>query len=110
MSVFSQTAERFVVVGQPATTDGALEEGLEAQMRSAWISLFDAIKAAGYEKCHLVKTTVCVTEGGQHKLYRAIRDRMMRGHTAPSAYLHVSNLDAPAHLVQIEGEVVRSGS
>ena len=100
-------AERRVVRGQPAKADGAPEEGMEAQMQRAWIDLFDAIKAAGYEKRDLVKTTVCVTEGGHLKLFRAVRDRMMRGHLAASAYLHVGGLAAPAHLVEIEGELVR---
>ncbi len=100
-------AERRVVLGQPAKHDGAPEEGMEAQMRRAWIDLFDAIKAAGYEKRHLVKTTVCVTEGGHLKLFRAVRDRMMCGHVAASAYLHVGGLGAPTHLVEIEGELVR---
>jgi enamine deaminase RidA (YjgF/YER057c/UK114 family) len=103
----SPTAERYVVRGQPAKQDGAPEEGMEAQMRRAWIDLFDAIKAAGYEKRHLVKTTVCVTEGGHLQLFRAMRDRMMRGHVAASAYLHVAGFGAPSHLVEIEGELVR---
>jgi 2-iminobutanoate/2-iminopropanoate deaminase len=100
-------AERRVVRGQPAKADGAPEEGMEAQMQRAWIDLFDAIKAAGYEKRDLVKTTVCVTEGGHLRLFRAVRDRMMRGHLAASAYLHVAGLGAPTHLVEIEGELVR---
>jgi enamine deaminase RidA (YjgF/YER057c/UK114 family) len=99
--------ERRVVRGQPARPAGALDEGLEAQMQCAWIDLFEAIKAAGYERRHLVKTTVCVTEGGHLRLFRAVRDRMMRGHVAASAYLHVAGLGAPAHLVEIEGELVR---
>lgn len=80
---------------------------MEAQMQRAWIDLFEAIKAAGYEKRHLVKTTVCVTEGGHLRLFRAVRDRMMCGHVAASAYLHVGGLGAPSHLVEIEGELVR---
>ena len=100
--------ERRVVLGGPGRPDGGPEEGLEAQMQRAWINLFDAIKAAGYEKRHLVKTTVCVTEGGQLKLFRTVRDRMMRGQVAASAYLHVGALGAPAHLVEIEGEVVKA--
>ena len=92
-------ADRRVVRGQPAKADGAPEEGMEAQMLRAWIDLFDAIKAAGYEKRHLVKTTVCVTEGGHLKLFRALRDRMMCGHVTASAYLHVAGLGAPTHLV-----------
>jgi hypothetical protein len=35
---------------------------------------------------------------------------MMRGHVAPSAYLHVAGLGAPVHLVEIEGELVRGAS
>jgi enamine deaminase RidA (YjgF/YER057c/UK114 family) len=100
-------AERRVVRGRPAKLDAAPDEGMEAQMQRAWIDLFDAIKDAGYEKRHLVKTTVCVTEGGHLKLFRAVRDRMMRGHIAASAYLHVAGLGAPTHLVEIEGELVR---
>ena len=101
-------ADRYVVRGQPAKHDGAPEEGMEAQMQRAWIDLFDAIKAAGYERRHLVKTTVCVTEGGHLKLFRSVRDRMMQGHIAASAYLHVAGFGAPAHLVEIEGELVRT--
>ena len=41
------------------------------------------------------------------RAFRAVRDRMMRGHVAASAYLHVAGLGAPAHLVEIEGELVR---
>jgi enamine deaminase RidA (YjgF/YER057c/UK114 family) len=99
--------ERRVVRGRPAKPDTAPDEGMEAQMQRAWIDLFDAIKDAGYERRHLVKTTVCVTEGGHLKLFRAVRDRMMRGHVVASAYLHVAGLGAPTHLVEIEGELVR---
>lgn len=99
--------ERHVVRGRPAKPDAALDECMEVQMQRAWMDLFEAIKAAGYEKRHLVKTTVCVTEGGHLKLFRAVRDRMMRGHRAASAYLHVGGFGAPTHLVEIEGELVR---
>jgi enamine deaminase RidA (YjgF/YER057c/UK114 family) len=102
--------ERRVVRGRPAKPDAALDECMEVQMQRAWIDLFEAIKAAGYEKRHLVKTTVCVTEGGHLKLFRAVRDRMMRGHLVASAYLHVAGLGAPTHLVEIEGELVRGAS
>jgi enamine deaminase RidA (YjgF/YER057c/UK114 family) len=100
-------SERRVVRGRPAKLDAATDDGMEAQMQRAWMDLFDAIKDAGYERRHLVKTTVCVTEGGHLKLFRAVRDRMMRGHIVASAYLHVAGLGAPTHLVEIEGELVR---
>jgi enamine deaminase RidA (YjgF/YER057c/UK114 family) len=101
-------AQRFVVPGQLGVRpDGTLEDGLEAQMQRAWLNLFDAMKAAGFEKHHLVKTTVCVTEGGQIQLYRAVRDRMLQGHVAACAYSHVPALGAPGRLVEIEGEAVK---
>ena len=98
---------RFTVQGHPCGQSDGAPECLEAQMLRAWNNLFDAIRAAGYEKRHLVKTTVSVTEGGNLNLYRAIRDRMMQGHVAASAYLHVAALGAPAHLVEIEAEVLK---
>lgn len=95
-----------VVKGQPG---GPAEDGMEAQMQRAWLDLFDAVKAAGYDKRDLVKTTVSVTEGGHFKLFRAVRDRMMRGHMAASAYLHVAGVGSPACLVEIEGELIKAG-
>ena len=101
--------ERVVLYGEPgARPADARAEDLEALMQRAWTNLFEAMRKAGFERRHLVMTTVCVTEGGQFKLYRAVRDRMMRGHLAASAYLHMTGPGAPAHLVKIEGEVIRA--
>jgi 2-iminobutanoate/2-iminopropanoate deaminase len=99
---------RIVVTSQLGIRpDGTLEEGLEAQMCRAWLNLFDTMKAAGFDKRHLVKTTVCVTEGGKLQLFRSVRDRMLEGHRAASSYLHVSALGRPGLLVEIEGEAVK---
>jgi enamine deaminase RidA (YjgF/YER057c/UK114 family) len=103
----SAAPERCVVKGQ---SDGSVEDDLETHMQRAWLSLFDAIEAAGYEKRHLVKTTVCVTEGGQLALFRTVRDRMLRGHVAASAYLHVPEPSTGGRPVEIEGELVKAGS
>ena len=101
--------ERVVLYGEPgARPADARAEDLEALMQRAWTNLFEAMRKAGFERRHLVMTTVCVTEGGHFKLFRAVRDRMMGGHLAASAYLHMSGPGAPAHLVKIEGEVLRA--
>jgi enamine deaminase RidA (YjgF/YER057c/UK114 family) len=97
--------KRVVAVGRPIpATEAAPEDSLETQMQGAWTDLFNSLKAAGFEKRHLVKTTVSVTRGGQIELYRQVRDRMLQGHAVASAYLHVPRLHTPAHLVEIEGE------
>jgi 2-iminobutanoate/2-iminopropanoate deaminase len=99
---------RFVAPGAPdVRPDGTVDTGLEAQMRRAWLNLFDVMKKAGYEKRHLVQTTVSIAEGGQTRLYRMMRDRMLGGHLVPSSCIHVAGFGAPGHLVQIEGEAVK---
>jgi enamine deaminase RidA (YjgF/YER057c/UK114 family) len=97
--------QRFVVLGEARVRpDGTIDDGLEAHMQRAWANLFEQMNAAGYEKRHLLKTTVSVTQGGQIKLYRAIRDHVLAGHCAAHTYLHVETLAAPGDVVQIEGE------
>jgi 2-iminobutanoate/2-iminopropanoate deaminase len=100
----SMVARRFVVAGEPTRRpDGTFDAGLEAQMQRAWCNLFDQMSAAGYERRHLLTTTVSVTQGGQLQLYRVVRDRMLAGHAAANSYLHVEMLARPGNLVEIEG-------
>jgi enamine deaminase RidA (YjgF/YER057c/UK114 family) len=97
---------RFVARGRRGARPGAtIEENLEAQMQEAWVGLFDAMRAAGFERHDLVEATVSVTHGGQQGLYRRVRDRMLKGHRVAAAYLHVGALASPAALVEIEGWV-----
>lgn len=104
----ASNARRFVAAGEPALRpDGTLDSGLEGQMQRAWIKLFDQMSAAGYERRHLQTATVSVTQGGQHQLYRLVRDRMLAGHMVANSYLHVDALDAPDHLVEIEADAVK---
>lgn len=99
---------RFLVAGSPTLRpDGTLDDGLEAQMQCAWLKLFDAMKAEGFEKHHLVSTTMCVTVGGQTRLYRLVRDRMLERRPVPCSYLHVDGLETAATLVEIEGEAAK---
>jgi len=98
-------AKRFVALGHPRDCQQREPDAtsLEVQMQDAWTGLFDALRAAGYEKSDLVQATVSVTKGGQQQLYRRVRDRMLKGHRAASAYLHVQALSKPEHWVEIEG-------
>jgi len=101
-------AERVVVSGQLGLKpDGTLEAGLEAQMERAWSNVFGVLKAAGFEKRHLARCNVYVTQSGKVGVYREIRDRMLDGHTCANTYLQISGLAAPEFLVEIEAEAVK---
>ncbi|MCL4768684.1 MAG: RidA family protein [Hyphomicrobiaceae bacterium] len=101
-------AQRLVISGQLGVRpDGSIEQGLEAQMNRAWSNVFGVLYAAGFEKRHLVKVTVFVTEPGQVALFRSVRDRVLEGHVCASTYLHVAGLASPDFLVEIEAEAVR---
>jgi enamine deaminase RidA (YjgF/YER057c/UK114 family) len=100
--------ERLVISGQIGVNpDGSIENGLEAQSVRAWSNLFGVLKAAGFEKRHLVKVTVFVTQPGQVAVFRGVRDRVLEGHICASTYLHVAGLASPDFLVEIEGEAVK---
>jgi len=101
-------AERLVISGQVGLKpDGTMEQGLEAQMERAWKNLFGVLSAAGFEKRHLVKCTVFVTQPGQVQLFRTVRDQMLEGHTCTFTYLQVAGLFKPDVLVEIEAEAVK---
>ena len=106
--VHSAAAERLVISGQVGIRpDRTVEEGLEAQMERAWNNLFGVLRAAGFEKKHLVKVTVFVTERGKVGVFREVRDRLLDGHVCAFTYLEISGLASPQLLVEIEGEAVK---
>ena len=106
--VHSATAERLVISGQIGMRlDRTIEEGMEAQMERAWNNLFGVLRAAGFEKRHLVKVTIFVTERGSVGTFRDVRDRMLAGHECACTYLEIAGLAAPQLLVEIEGEAVK---
>lgn len=101
------SAQRLVISGQVGiTTDGKLLEGMEAQLRQCWANLFAVIKAAGFEKKHLVKTVIYVTQPGQVALSRRIRDEALEGLMTASTYIQCAGLASPDLLCEIEGEAV----
>jgi 2-iminobutanoate/2-iminopropanoate deaminase len=103
----SAGAKRLVISGQVGiTAEGKLLDGMEAQLRQCWINLFAVMKAAGFDKRHLVKSVIYVTKPGQIALSRRLRDEAMDGHLSASTYLEIAGLAAPELLCEIEGEAV----
>jgi 2-iminobutanoate/2-iminopropanoate deaminase len=103
----SAGAKRLVISGQVGiTAEGKLLDGMEAQLRQCWINLFAVMKAAGFDKRHLVKSVIYVTKPGQIALSRRLRDEAMDGHLSASTYLEIAGLATPEILCEIEGEAV----
>jgi enamine deaminase RidA (YjgF/YER057c/UK114 family) len=102
------SGERLVISGQLGTTpDGKVMDGLEAQMTQAFTNVFAVLKAAGFDKRHLVKLTTFTTMPVQVDIFRKVRDRMLDGQLVATTYLVVAGLAAPQFLVEIEGEAVK---
>ncbi len=82
--------------------DGALAEGLEAQMETAFRNLLAILNSAGMGPHDLVKITVFLTRPEDVGRYRQVRDRMLAGATPASTLLVVAALADPGWLVEIE--------
>ncbi len=82
--------------------DGALAEGPEAQMETAFRNLLAILNSAGMGPHDLVKVTVFLTRPEDVGLYRQVRDRMLAGATPASTLLVVAALADPDWLVEIE--------
>ncbi len=106
--VHNAAAERVVISGQLGLDpDGKLADGLEKQMEQAWSNVFGIMSASGFEKHHLIRAVIYVTQAGQVALYRQVRDKMLDGHLCANTYLEISALAAPEFLVEIEAEAVK---
>ena len=82
--------------------DGALAQGPEAQMETAFRNLLAILNTAGMGPHDLVKVTVFLTRSEDIGLYREVRDRMLAGATPASTLLVVAALADPGWLVEIE--------
>jgi 2-iminobutanoate/2-iminopropanoate deaminase len=103
------SSERLIISGQVGNKpDGTMEEGLEAQTERAFQNVFAVLEAAGFEKRHLARLIVYVTEPGRVAVYRETRDRLLEGHCCANTYIEVSGLAARGWLVEIEGEAIKS--
>ena len=69
--------------------------------------MLGVLKAAGFETKHLVKVTTFVVEPGRTATARAIRDKILAGHTCASTYLQIAGLARPDFLIEIEAEAVK---
>jgi 2-iminobutanoate/2-iminopropanoate deaminase len=104
----SASAKRIVVSGQVGVTnEGRVVEGMEAQLRQCWVNLFAVLEGAGFEKKHLIKTVIYVTQPDQIALSRKTRDEALGGLLAASTFIQVAGLAAPQWLAEIEGEAVK---
>lgn len=100
--------KRLIVSGQIGMTPGGkIEAGMQAQMERCWTNIFAVLHAAGFDKRHLVKVTVFVTEPGATPLYREVRDRMLEDHKCAATYLQIAGLAHPDLKVEIEAEAVK---
>lgn len=100
--------KRVIVSGQLGqTVDGVLAEGLEAQMRQAFVNFRAVVEAAGLNATDVVKVTVFVTVPGSVGLVRKIREETFGAHAPASTYLEVAGLAHPSFLVEVEGEAVQ---
>ncbi len=101
-------AKRLVISGQVGITpEGKILENLEDQLEQCWQNIFAVLKGAGFEKKHLVKTTIYVTVPDHVSVSRRVRDEALEGLLVASTYLEISGLASPALLCEIEGEAVK---
>lgn len=82
--------------------DGALVEGAEAQIETAWSNVLAVLASAGMGAGDLVKVTVYLTRSEDTGTYRAVRDRMLEGAQPASTLIVVKALASPDWLVEIE--------
>ena len=82
--------------------DGALAQGAEAQLGTAFRNILAILNSAGMGPHDVVKVTVFLTRREDVGLYREVRDRMLAGATPASTLLVVSALAHPDWLVEIE--------
>jgi 2-iminobutanoate/2-iminopropanoate deaminase len=88
------------------TPDGAVRDGVSAQLDQCFANIDAALHAAKMTKENLVKLTIYVTAGGADSLtaYRTRRDHWLgpHGHAPAGTYVVVSELASPKFLVEVE--------
>ncbi len=97
------TARWLYVSGQVGVApDGAVADGPEAQMETAWRNVLAILDSAGMGPGDLVKVTVFLTRAEDVGLYRQVRDRMLAGAEPASTLIVITALAHPDWLVEIE--------
>lgn len=98
----SQHRRLLFISGQvPATTDGSVPEGFEAQCEQAWQNVIAVLAAAGLGITHLVKVTTFLTDLDQVVANRAVRRKMLRGHEPALTVMIAETVDSK-WLLEIE--------
>lgn len=99
---------RVIISGQVGVApDGAILEGLEAQMRQAHLNLLNCLKAAGMGPEHLVKIVSLCVPKGEVAVGRKVRGEVLGTHKPASTWIEGVGLASPALLFEIEGEALR---
>lgn len=98
----SQHRRLLFISGQvPATSDGSVPEGFEAQCEQAWQNVIAVLAAAGLGVTHLVKVTTFLTDLDQVVPNRAVRRKMLRGHEPALTVMIAETVDSK-WLLEIE--------
>lgn len=98
----SQHRRLLFISGQvPATSDGSVPEGFEAQCEQAWQNVIAVLAAAGLGVTHLVKVTTFLTDLDQVVANRAVRRKMLRGHEPALTVMIAETVDSK-WLLEIE--------
>lgn len=86
--------------------DGAIREGLTAQLDQCFANIDAALSSAGMTKSNVVKMTIFLTVPGADAvtLYRQRRDAWIAdaGHAPAATYLVVQELASPKFLCEVE--------
>jgi 2-iminobutanoate/2-iminopropanoate deaminase len=106
--VHTAGADRLIISGQVGMRpDGTLAQGMRAQMEQCWRNFLGVVRGAGFERQHVAKIVMYVTEPGQIQLFREIRDKYLEGHLCASTFLQVAGLARSDFLCELEGEAVK---
>lgn len=98
----SQHRRLLFISGQvPATSDGSVAEGFEAQCEQAWQNVIAVLAAAGLGVTHLVKVTTFLTDLDQVVANRAVRRKMLGGHEPALTVMIAETVDSK-WLLEIE--------
>ncbi|MFO7855285.1 MAG: RidA family protein [Paracoccaceae bacterium] len=99
---------RVVISGQVGVArDGAILDGLEAQMRQAHQNLLGCLQAAGMGPEHIVKMTSYCVPAGQVAVGRKIRGEILGDHKPASTWIENIGLANPDLLFEVEAEAIR---
>jgi 2-iminobutanoate/2-iminopropanoate deaminase len=98
----SQHRRLLFISGQvPATSDGSVPDGFEAQCEQAWRNVIEVLAAAGLDVTSLVKVTTFLTDLSQVVPNRGVRRKMLAGHEPALTVMIAQTVDSK-WLLEIE--------